>query len=134
MALAIFLPRRTAQPRTQLILGLFLISMPLVYLPVLGACVLRPVEFLKNNALLAASSALGLAYLHHAYARADISHLAQAVSPVSFLFVGRSAPASETGSLFDFHRRPSLHGRLFCRGHHDSDISATDVAGRLGEI
>jgi len=65
---------------TQL-LGLFLIAMPLVYLSVLGACVLRPVEFLRNNALLAASSALGLSYLHHAYARADISHLAQAVHP-----------------------------------------------------
>lgn len=65
----------------QIVLGLLMIAFPLTYLAGLAAWIMSPARALRERALLAACSVIGLFYLHHLYSRADLSHLAQASHP-----------------------------------------------------
>ena len=65
----------------QLILGLLIVAFPVTYLTGLTAWMMSPAGLLRKRALLATCSVIGLFYLHHAYSRADLSHLAQASHP-----------------------------------------------------
>lgn len=80
-----------------LIVGFLVIALPVGYLSILAQGVLRPAQFLKTHALFVACGAVGLLYLHHAFSRADVSHMAQAIHPftlgllaVPFRFAKRS--------------------------------------------
>jgi hypothetical protein len=78
----------------RILLSFFMIALPAAYLAALAVCAFRPARFLQDHALLAACGAVGLFYLHHAYSRADLSHLAQAIHPfllglLSFAFLCR---------------------------------------------
>ena len=81
----------------QLLLSIFMVTLPLGYFVAVAACLWLPARFLQQNALLAACGAIGLLYLHHAFSRADMSHFAQAIHPFTLgLFA----------TLFLFARRP----------------------------
>ncbi len=76
----IFLSGNPYAVASQLVLGLVLLALPVAYLAMIGAS--RPLaHFSPERALLAACGAVGLCYLNHAYSRADVSHLAQAIHP-----------------------------------------------------
>ena len=76
----IFLSGNPYAVASQLVLGLVLLALPVAYLAMIGAP--RPLaHFSPERALLAACGAVGLCYLNHAYSRADVSHLAQAIHP-----------------------------------------------------
>ncbi len=72
--------------------GLVFLLMPLFYGAILLKIVISKKDFLLSNPLLAACACVGIAYLHHAFARADIEHLAQAIAP--FLIGMAAAPAA----------------------------------------
>lgn len=65
----------------QMFLGMLVIAFPLTYLVGLATWLRSPARLLRERALLAACSVIGLFYLHHAYSRADLSHVAQASHP-----------------------------------------------------
>ncbi len=64
-----------------ILLGTLFLALPFFYLGVIALSLRMGAPELKKNALLVAGGILGLVYLHHAFARADASHLAQAVHP-----------------------------------------------------
>lgn len=66
---------------TQFLLGIFLIMLPLGYLAAIAAAPLMRSQTLQNHALLIACAFVGVFYLHHAFSRADVSHLAQVIHP-----------------------------------------------------
>ena len=66
---------------TQFLLGIFLVALPLGYLvAIIGSLFMRP-QTIQNHALFIACAFVGVFYLHHAFARADLSHLAQVIHP-----------------------------------------------------
>ena len=66
---------------TQFLLGVFLVAIPLGYLAVIILSLSIRSEMIKDHALFIACAFVGLFYLHHAFSRADFSHLAQAIHP-----------------------------------------------------
>lgn len=66
---------------SNVVLGFFLILIPIFYLFAIGSSLRMSAEDLKKNALFVACGFVGLPYMHHAFARADISHLAQSIHP-----------------------------------------------------
>ena len=66
----------------QVLLGVTYLVLFAFILAVLTAIFLRPAEMLKGRSLLVAATFVGLAYVHHACVRADVSHLAQAIHPL----------------------------------------------------
>jgi hypothetical protein len=66
---------------TQFILGIFLIALPLSYLAAITVSLSMRSQTIKDHALLIACAFVGLFYLHHAFSRADFSHLAQVIHP-----------------------------------------------------
>jgi hypothetical protein len=73
-------PNSTAST-TQFILGIFLIALPLGYLAAITVSLSMRSQTIKDHALLIACAFVGLFYLHHAFSRADFSHLAQVIHP-----------------------------------------------------
>ena len=65
----------------QFLLGTFFIALPLFYVGTVIALITTRSENISHHALLAACVFLGLFYLHHAFSRADFSHLAQIIHP-----------------------------------------------------
>ena len=72
---------------SQFILGIFLVILPLAYIAAIVSSVPMRPEAIKDHALLIACAFTGLFYLHHAFARADFSHLAQAIHPFILLIL-----------------------------------------------
>jgi hypothetical protein len=72
----------------RILVSLLFLGIPVTYLVLLAACMARSGEFLQRHAILTGSGAVGLAYVHHAYSRADLSHLAQAIHPFIFAVLG----------------------------------------------
>jgi hypothetical protein len=66
---------------TQFLLGIFLVALPLGYLAAIMVSLSMRSQTIKDHALLIACAFVGLFYLHHAFSRADISHLAQVIHP-----------------------------------------------------
>ena len=66
---------------TQFLLGIFLIALPLGYLAAITVSLSMRSQTIKDHALLIACAFVGLFYLHHAFSRADLSHLAQVIHP-----------------------------------------------------
>jgi hypothetical protein len=66
---------------TQFILGIFLVALPLGYLAAIAASLFMRSQTIEDHALLITCAFVGLFYLHHAFSRADFSHLAQAIQP-----------------------------------------------------
>jgi hypothetical protein len=62
-------------------LGLCFVALPLFYLCVLLSLILAKPANLPGRSLLLASSWVGLFYMHHAFSRADLAHLAQSIHP-----------------------------------------------------
>ncbi|MDI6797527.1 MAG: hypothetical protein QMD09_11300, partial [Desulfatibacillaceae bacterium] len=72
--------------------GLVFLLAPLFYGAVLLKTLLLKKDFLLSNPLPVACACVGIVYLHHAFARADLEHLAQAIAP--FLIGVAAAPAA----------------------------------------
>ncbi len=71
-----------AQAARAFCIGSFFVILPLVYiLCIISAFVFRG-ERLKKMSLLAASSFVGVMYMHHAFSRAEIEHLAESIAPL----------------------------------------------------
>jgi hypothetical protein len=66
---------------TQFLLGIFLVALPLGYLAAITLSLFMRSQTIEGNALLVACAFVGLFYLHHAFSRADFSHLAQVIHP-----------------------------------------------------
>ena len=66
---------------TQFILGIFLVALPLGYLAAIIVSLSMRSQTIKDHALFIACAFVGLFYLHHAFSRADFSHLAQVIHP-----------------------------------------------------
>jgi hypothetical protein len=88
----------SAAGTTQFILGIFLMALPLSYLAAITASLFMRSQMINDHALLVACGFVGLFYLHHAFSRADLSHLAQVIQPfllgalalLGFLGAGKS--------------------------------------------
>lgn len=87
----------TASDIYSLSMGVLFISMPILFVAALiWAIFFREIE-IRTKALFIASAAIGIFYMHHAFSRADIGHLAQAIHPfllgviaIPALFNGRA--------------------------------------------
>jgi hypothetical protein len=66
---------------TEFLLGIFLVALPLGYLAAITASLFMRSQTIEDRALLIACAFIGLFYLHHAFSRADFSHLAQVIHP-----------------------------------------------------
>ena len=66
---------------TQFLLGIFLIALPLGYLAAIAISLFMRSQTIEHHALLVACAFVGVFYLHHAFSRADLSHLAQVIHP-----------------------------------------------------
>jgi hypothetical protein len=66
---------------TQLLLGIFLVALPLGYFATIIGSLLMRSHLIQNYSLLIACAFVGVLYLHHAFSRADLSHLAQVIHP-----------------------------------------------------
>ena len=66
---------------TQFLLGIFLIALPLGYVAGIIVSSFMQSQTIKDHALVIACAFVGLFYLHHAFSRADLSHLAQIIHP-----------------------------------------------------
>jgi hypothetical protein len=66
---------------TQFLLGIFLIALPLSYLAAIAVSLFMRSQTIEDHALLVACAFVGVFYLHHAFSRADLSHLAQVIHP-----------------------------------------------------
>lgn len=66
---------------TQLLLGIFLVALPLGYFATIIGSLFMRWQTLQNHALLIACAFVGVFYLHHGFSRADLSHLAQVIHP-----------------------------------------------------
>jgi hypothetical protein len=62
---------------SRLCLGVFFVFVPVTVIVSLAAALKSPVARVRRNPLLLAGALLTLPYLHHAFARADVNHLAQ---------------------------------------------------------
>jgi hypothetical protein len=65
----------------QLLLGLFLVALPVGYIIAIALCIAMPAQKVRDHALFTACAFVGLLYLHHAFSRADFNHLAQSIHP-----------------------------------------------------
>jgi hypothetical protein len=66
---------------TQFLLGIFLVALPLGYLTAITVSLFMRSQTIEDHALFIACAYVGVFYLHHAFSRADFSHLAQAIHP-----------------------------------------------------
>jgi hypothetical protein len=66
---------------TQFLLGIFLVALPLGYLAAITASLFMRSQAIEDHALLIACAFVGVFYLHHAFSRADVSHIAQVIHP-----------------------------------------------------
>jgi hypothetical protein len=66
---------------TQFLLGILLVALPLGYLAAITASLFMRSQTIEDHALFIACAFVGVFYLHHAFSRADFSHLAQAIQP-----------------------------------------------------
>jgi len=73
----------SAAGTTQFLLGIFLIAIPLGYLAAITVSLSMRSQTIKDHAVFIACAFVGLFYLHHAFSRADFSHLAQVIYPFS---------------------------------------------------
>jgi len=71
----------SAAGTTQFLLGIFLIAIPLGYLAAITVSLSMRSQTIKDHAVFIACAFVGLFYLHHAFSRADFSHLAQVIHP-----------------------------------------------------
>jgi hypothetical protein len=76
----------------QFVLGILLIVIPLGYITAITLSLFMRSEMIKDHALFIACAFTGLFYLHHAFSRADFSHLAQAIHP--FTLAALALPVS----------------------------------------
>ena len=65
----------------QFLLGIFLIALPLGYIAAITVSLSMRSQTIKGHALFIGCAFVGLFYLHHAFSRADLSHLAQVIHP-----------------------------------------------------
>ncbi|MBA3960800.1 MAG: hypothetical protein H0X40_02725 [Chthoniobacterales bacterium] len=66
---------------TSVVLGCFFLALPVFYLGAVMVLLRMSLERLQKHSLFGACSFIGLLYMHHAFSRADSSHLAQAIHP-----------------------------------------------------
>ena len=70
---------------TRWLLGIFLVALPISYLAAIAASLSMRAKTRREHALFIACPFVGLLYLHHAFSRADFSHLAQVIHPFLLL-------------------------------------------------
>jgi hypothetical protein len=75
----------------QLLFAVLLTALPIGYAAAIGYCIFTRAEALRENPLLVACAFVGLLYAHHAFSRADFSHLAQAIHPFTLGLVATLA-------------------------------------------
>ena len=66
---------------TQFLLGIFLVALPLGYLAAITVSLSMRSQTIKDHAVFIACAFVGLFYLHHAFSRAGLGHLAQVIHP-----------------------------------------------------
>ncbi len=62
--------------------GVLFLLLPVFYISAGATLLASPRETLRSRALLVASAFIGVMYMHHAFSRADIVHLASSIHPV----------------------------------------------------
>jgi hypothetical protein len=110
---------------TRWLLGIFFVALPVTYIAAIAASSRIRSQAIRDHALFVAAPFVGLFYLHHAFSRADSSHLAQVIHPflvlvlalpLSFarptLFRWTSIAALSAVALFTIGRQTSLFQRL----------------------
>ncbi len=65
----------------RILLGSLYMALPLFYLSMIALVLRLRAQELRQHPVLVAGGFVGLLYAHHAFARADVSHLAQAIHP-----------------------------------------------------
>lgn len=82
-------------------MGVLFISMPILFAAAFVWALVSKENDIKTNAIFISSVAIGVFYMHHAFSRADLGHLAQAIHPfllgivaVPALFKGRARSLS----------------------------------------
>jgi hypothetical protein len=79
--------------------GAFFLFLPLTYVSLITLWCLCPRDKLQERYVLIASSFVGITYMHHAFSRADFSHLAQSIHPFLLILLG-----SIFSTSFSFYR------------------------------
>lgn len=108
------------------------------YLGAIGCCLRFSAQKLRENALFVSCALVGLVYAHHAFARAGIAHLAQAMHPFTLGVLAATALATRqkrslsvglavllATSLFVIGKRSPLYQCLSSLPHWEH----ADVAG-----
>jgi hypothetical protein len=83
--------------------GFFFLLLPLLYLGAAASILLTRPEDIQRRSLLIASTCVGIFYMHYAFSRADLGHLAQGIHP--FLLGLVALPQA-----FRFERRQKVVG------------------------
>ncbi len=97
------LPWHGWQDATHFAAGLFFVGTLLFYCPLfLWILWQRPSPLPPAGALLVASVLVGLPYTHHAFSRADLSHLAQSIHPLLLGLAALTAFAARKNSSLDW--------------------------------
>ena len=66
---------------------LFFLLFPACFIPVIIWTLIAPLDRIQANALAVAAAFTGVFYMHHAFSRADISHLSQSIHPLLIGFI-----------------------------------------------
>ncbi len=91
-------PFANALASRQFLLGAFFVVLPLGYISAIVFSLSMRSAAIPHHAVYTASAFVGLFYLHHAFSRADFSHLAQVIHP--FIFIALALPGTLTENKF----------------------------------
>lgn len=81
---------------TRFLVGVLFVALPLGYLAGVMASISMDAAAIRNHAVFIGCAFVGLFYLHHAFSRPDLSHLAQSIHPFSFLVLALAGALDES--------------------------------------
>lgn len=72
----------------EFLIGMFFLLLPLTYVSLIILLLVHGRDKLKDRHLLIAATFVGITYMHHAFYRADLPHLAQSIHPFLLILIG----------------------------------------------